>query len=794
MIEIIDLLKPKNGGSFKLIEDIDIAVNGYSSLADCVAHMATTAMIEAINAVLSGKQDKLTTAQLTACNSGITSELVAQISLNATAIAGKANASDVATADANLQSQINQIVISASAEAVVAPEVAAARVSEDGTEYSTLKERLDAENEDTANSISLTKDKADSVYALLGDSFQKIYENISYTVTADKFLEPDGSIVTGTYIITNYVDVHEYAFIEVKCSVGYSHAFYAFYDASYNFISGKAAAAGAAQAFFEDVAVPKGATYVVVSSTNQNNFWIKPIVEYNAIPDTVNRTSSIVSSNLSDTDEATALTIVQNKLINYNGEIVDIAQESYTVATIDVSSMTKLKITASANYGNLLYVIKDTNGNVLASEKSADGNEVTAITDKTIYVPNGAKYCSAANIVNGARPTIVITNVVEGIVANDITEGLSDDIVDLINDTLPEGTKETTDIVMSNLSDIDNPISLTIVTEKLINSSGVVTDASGLTTYTVATTDISGMRKLKITASANYGNSLYVVKDDSDNILAQELAAAGNTVTLIEDKEIIVPAGAKYCSAANIVNGARPTVEITEVTEGLVANDLTEDLFERLKYNLPYLGKKWVCVGDSLTEVNSKTTKHYFDYVADATGITTVNFGVSGTGYKRHEDDDIAFYQRVQTIPTDADIVTIFGSFNDLTLIASLGDPTDTGTSTLCGCINTTIDNIIARIPDVSLGIVSPTPWETARPTLNGNSNADLYTDALRKICMIRSIPFLDLFHCSNLRPWTQEGREACYSKDDGYGVHPDETGHKLIAPRFKSFVESLLI
>ena len=33
MIEIIDLLKPKNGGSFKLLEAIDIDVEGYSSLA-----------------------------------------------------------------------------------------------------------------------------------------------------------------------------------------------------------------------------------------------------------------------------------------------------------------------------------------------------------------------------------------------------------------------------------------------------------------------------------------------------------------------------------------------------------------------------------------------------------------------------------------------------------------------------------------------------------------------------------------------------------------------------------------
>lgn len=208
----------------------------------------------------------------------------------------------------------------------------------------------------------------------------------------------------------------------------------------------------------------------------------------------------------------------------------------------------------------------------------------------------------------------------------------------------------------------------------------------------------------------------------------------------------------------------------------------------------PWTGKKWVCVGDSLTEVNSRTTKHYFDYVAELTGITTVNMGVSGSGYKRKEDTNQAFYQRVSNIPTDADVVTIFGSGNDLTYISDLGTPTDSTTDTLCGCINTTLDVIIQRIPAVSLGIVSPTPWAGNQPTLDDSNTMARYSKALAEICKIRSIPFLDLYHCSNLRPWTAEGRAACYTKDDGNGVHPDETGHKLIAPRFKVFVESLLM
>lgn len=121
-VNVIDTLKPKNGGSYPIVEAIDVFVEDYENLADAISHFATDVMIEAINTVLSGK----------------------------------ANTADVNTAVANLQGQINQIVISASSEAVVAPEVAAARVGANGTEYSTLKARLDAEENAQQSAITST--------------------------------------------------------------------------------------------------------------------------------------------------------------------------------------------------------------------------------------------------------------------------------------------------------------------------------------------------------------------------------------------------------------------------------------------------------------------------------------------------------------------------------------------------------------------------------------------------------------------------------------------------------------
>ncbi len=108
-VEVIDKIKPKNSGSFPVVEAVDVAVEGYLNLADAVTHFATDTAIAAIN----------------------------------TALNSKANVSDVTASVQNLQGQIDQIVISSAEESVVAPEVAAARVSASGDASTTLKDRID---------------------------------------------------------------------------------------------------------------------------------------------------------------------------------------------------------------------------------------------------------------------------------------------------------------------------------------------------------------------------------------------------------------------------------------------------------------------------------------------------------------------------------------------------------------------------------------------------------------------------------------------------------------------------
>lgn len=280
-----------------------------------------------------------------------------------------------------------------------------------------------------------------------------------------------------------------------------------------------------------------------------------------------------------------------------------------------------------------------------------------------------------------------------------------------------------------------------------------------------------------INAAGKAGYGLYAFYDTDGNRVGGENNTSG-AERKVENKTVIAPARAATVRLACIRGVQECSIQ-----------KMTRSYFIGMKPK--WAGRTWVCLGDSLTENNSRTTKHYFDYIAEKTGISVVNLGVSGTGYMRRQDINRAFYQRVSDIPVDADVITIFGSGNDLSL--TLGTVTDTGTDTLCGCINATIDAIYESIPLARLGIVTPTPWVGSMPSKTTCAMAK-YSDAIVEICKRRSIPCLDLYRESNLRPDDENFRKLAFSKDGGNGVHPDEKGHEIIAASFQSLLERLIL
>lgn len=335
------------------------------------------------------------------------------------------------------------------------------------------------------------------------------------------------------------------------------------------------------------------------------------------------------------------------------------------------------------------------------------------------------------------------------------------------------GTLQTATAISFNE---ETTLTLTLTTRTYIKTNGGIDTIDNSAWATSALVDISTYDSLIVTAGSGYNNLVYAFYA-SDESFISGLNSGSGTMNL-SNEPVAIPANAVYIRLAKTATSGTPRLKGVKTT-----------LENSASKRLMWAGKKWVVVGDSLTAVNTRATKRYYDYVSETTGISVVNMGDSGSGYRAEQGSGTAFYQRIVNVPTDADVITIFGSFNDG--LSNLGTATDTGTETVGGCVNATLTALFNVYPLAKVGIVSPTPWDSANPYNHTAGNA--YANLLEEICKRWSIPFLNLYYESGLRPWEAAFRALAYTHDDGNGVHPDETGHAILAPRFEEFIATII-
>lgn len=494
---------------------------------------------------------------------------------------------------------------------------------------------------------------------------------------------------------------------------------------------------------------------------------------------------------------------IETGVIDIGGEVKTSTTlgNTYRVSdAVEVEPGAIYRISACGFYRKYLYAFYDADGNFLEGQFEENTVSLLYLRDKLLVAPLNAATLKIA-WVESSKFTGKIGRVTAIVFPTGRLTG------ELLSDY--EVQKETIQTLYDNaIAQIGSDLSLFEIAEDVeLNDVGnalidpYTGEIKGLATpsqsYRVSDfIPVTTLEVLRITASSHYGYDLYGFYDAEQKFLRGLRSQEGGTNTTIEDELLIIPNDVAYIRIAwrigtnvgkverLVQKGFKGQFEGTFIGEINASGTLTGDY-------LKWSGKKWVVVGDSHTEHNIRATKNYHDYVAEKTGITVVNLGKSGAGYKRLEESNKAFYQLVASIPEDADVVTIYGSGNDLS--QPLGEVTDTGTDTLCGCINTTIDNYNELFPGTPLGIVTPCPWSNANPASETCAMA-LYSAAIVEICKRRSIPCLDLYHCSNLRPWEAKFRELFYTRDNGGGCHPDENGHAILAPKFAAFLEYLII
>ncbi len=302
-----------------------------------------------------------------------------------------------------------------------------------------------------------------------------------------------------------------------------------------------------------------------------------------------------------------------------------------------------------------------------------------------------------------------------------------------------------------------------------------------------------------------YG-ACYVYNSDRKLILYDYVDTIPHTLTIPEGgKYMTVSGSTKQKNNIMLVNGnsipdhyvGYDTLKINTEQGYKNASEI-----EKLKNQKVLSGVKWAAFGDSLTDKNTLAnlpngSKNYVDCVSESLGLNAVNCGVGGTGYKKANN----FVSRIDTIPADTDILTVFGSFNDYEYIeSSLGVFGDSNADTLYGAMDVFFKTVTERYPNIVIGIITPTKWGYLT-SQSGNNEAqkrcDSYVKALIDTAEKYAIPVLDLYHTSNLRPWNANFRKLYYKDDNGDGnaesVHPMQDAHKrFIAPQVEAFIKGI--
>lgn len=223
-------------------------------------------------------------------------------------------------------------------------------------------------------------------------------------------------------------------------------------------------------------------------------------------------------------------------------------------------------------------------------------------------------------------------------------------------------------------------------------------------------------------------------------------------------------------------------------------------------------GKIWVAFGDSITEKNVRSTVNYHDYIRAETGISVVNKGLGGAGYKCRWQNDNNIPALADAFDfTGVDIVTCMAGINDAwtDLTDNMGnadDVYDTSATaqnqSVMACFNHFLDIVIAKAPFAKIGIISPIPcYHTQSGTLydfnpaNDNSTLAQFVEKCKTSCKHHGIPYLDLFHNSGLRPWDITVNAAmfkCNASDSPDGLHPNHLGHRYFYQLVREFVKQL--
>lgn len=262
------------------------------------------------------------------------------------------------------------------------------------------------------------------------------------------------------------------------------------------------------------------------------------------------------------------------------------------------------------------------------------------------------------------------------------------------------------------------------------------------------------------------GNSSYTVTD-------------GDTVIMVtynvEDMGTLNNSRLLYFSGTNFYD----TVLISESTFIQLPKQLGG-----IQFNKP----TWL--GDSITELNSKASKHYHEILAEKWGSSVSNnMGISGSTIGNVSNP---MSVRYKNIPSDSDFISVFGGVNDYGKNQPLGQYGDTTNETFYGALHVLLSGLQSQFPTIPKLFISPMHigdkfGGSFTSTVNNlGLTQDDYEEAIVKMTRKFGVPHLSLF--SDMGVTFAVAEQGTYYSADT--LHPNNNGQALIADKIINFLK----